>query len=130
MTSADMQAIRARAEAATPGPWQRSNTSQITVFQPDGQKTVIGQIHAHDDKVFVCESRNDALALCDRIGQLEHQLDRLCDLIADWDEDIINRNSKRRPMNGWEHSLLMGFRQFRATGTFDEPEVIDSVKEI
>ena len=70
----DLQAIEARLEAATPGPWSRSgyDVGQV-VYGPGGQPDLIGPISTNsdiEDAEFIAHAPEDIRALIDEVGRL------------------------------------------------------------
>jgi hypothetical protein len=77
----DTEAIRARADAATKGPWRRNidcrlidGNDECAVLYFD-HNTHVGQFRAREQDVnFIAAARTDVPALCDRIEELEAAL--------------------------------------------------------
>lgn len=96
MTKPDIAAIRARAAAATPGPWRwylgslmnetdSSGQGFPLDIYPDSEDVVSARDHSGDevslrvadaDAAFIAAARTDIPALCDRIDELEAALAR------------------------------------------------------
>lgn len=83
MMAIDLDAIRARAEAATPGPWEAydrdggaARPTEITVCGSDiaGPPEAYldrGRFGRHADAEFIAHARADIPALCDEVGRLQ-----------------------------------------------------------
>jgi hypothetical protein len=89
MADLDLDAIEARAKAATPGPWRivRNGLGQSCgVVDADGR--IVPRAHAgpwdpegvtSPDDVFVAHAREDIPALIARVRELEHRVEQLTD---------------------------------------------------
>lgn len=102
----DTKAIRARADAATAGPWRAGHHDTHLVFGAIGEPTlmapVLGRVVARanenfpfeDDMKFIAAARTDVPALCDRVEALEAAL-----------RDLVEYERKRHPprMGGDEY---------------------------
>lgn len=83
MTDEQLQAIKARAEAATPAPWTGGrNTSDegLYIISHDGQDDEIiviysdGGVAYRDDATFIAYAREDVPALVAEVERLQAQL--------------------------------------------------------
>ena len=86
LTQHDLDSMRLRAEAATPGPWDRdiaryaivTNNRTIAVVgqvQPDGTMYATAQ---HDrDAAFICAAREDVLRLVAEVARLRAENNEL-----------------------------------------------------
>jgi hypothetical protein len=89
VTELDLEAIRKRVDAATPGPWSRAGVGSIRGaprqgFRPTTGKAMtirleVASIPTHnlnrsEDRTFIAHSRTDVPALLDRVRALEAEL--------------------------------------------------------
>lgn len=90
----DIQAIRARADAASEGPWRPELQGSPTLYgvragYGDEMAIIADCWQGEDDSVFIAASRADVLALCDELERLrvEHELadDSVAIIDAYWD---------------------------------------------
>lgn len=89
MTGVDVAAIRARADAATEGPWVlfRPDSAYTEVWVPRDNATLNlrnGQIEKRDAE-FIAHARTDVPALLDRLAEAERQRDDALALCASFD---------------------------------------------
>ncbi len=72
MTDAELDAIRARAEAATPGPWGITADSKPNDFDIAGPEPgdTRGMFWREEDAGFVAHARTDVPALLDEVKRL------------------------------------------------------------
>lgn len=72
--SLDLAAIRARAQAATPGPWVRQEWPPTQIDVADGVLIYDDNNLKDADAAFIAHARQDIPALCDRVEALERML--------------------------------------------------------
>ena len=94
MTSDELQAIKARCDAATPGPWNavpRATEGYVDGFlgaeiegPPDAQR---GQFARMEDAEFIAHAREDIPALVAEIEQLRAEIERVEEDLADANAD-------------------------------------------
>jgi hypothetical protein len=85
LTQKQLEAIRQRAENATPGPWYLDDSNR-ELWNNDG-KNFIGSIRLEkDDTTFIAHARTDIPALLDHIAELEAELARLKDALIEISE--------------------------------------------
>jgi hypothetical protein len=87
VTELDLDAIEARANAATPGPWEHGercvwqagmlNTAEIAVDCEHGN----GGIRRHADAEFIAHARTDVPALLAEVKRLREQVERMRGLL-------------------------------------------------
>lgn len=83
MTTAELGAIKARAEAATPGPWEmvKGSDQRYDVFREDGDTAVTdagygrGSIAMFEDVMFIAHAREDVPALVAEVERLRAALE-------------------------------------------------------
>jgi hypothetical protein len=104
MTRLDTKAIRARADAATAGPWEWQSETFLAgrhvsggleeVLIAWGSETQHGLDGIDEDRDFIAAARTDVPALCDRVDALEAAL-----------RGLVEYERKRRPpkMGGDEY---------------------------
>lgn len=119
VTELDVAAIRARADAATPGPWSRSRNWSVIGPSHDWDKTwpdgtIAGQ-KAHDQRIcyvagpgeannaredgdFIAAARTDVPALCD---ELESTRERLAEAEREKDWALSVRDSATEERDKW-----------------------------
>lgn len=71
--TADLEAIRARLAAATPGPWTESvdDVEQETVYSEDPYPDQIAaSVWSDDDRALIAHAPEDLLALTDELAEL------------------------------------------------------------
>lgn len=68
MTHDELQAIKARAAAATPGPWSVNNTDPDVVLDSDGR--FVGRADEDADAEFIAHARTDVPALIAEVERL------------------------------------------------------------
>jgi hypothetical protein len=77
----DLDAIKARSEAATPAPWTPGDTNPQAVVARNvnkhGQHRVIGNWGTHADAEFVAHARKDIPALLDALAAVTAERDNL-----------------------------------------------------
>lgn len=69
-TKVDIEAIRARAEAASPAPWREGVDGNLRVYAADGLGERSGPVAGfvrRADVTFIASARTDIPALCDEI---------------------------------------------------------------
>ena len=74
MTRPDLDAIRARCDAATPGPWTYDETGYVDIGVPRSRSIAIGievDATAKSDGDFIAHARTDIPALLAYIEELE-----------------------------------------------------------
>jgi len=75
MTSLRLQEIRARAEAATPGPWTENPNWPGCIHGPNGENVAsdgdFSGVHDANDSDFVANARTDIPDLLDEIDRLQ-----------------------------------------------------------
>lgn len=76
----DREAMRRRAEAATPGPWSISQYPQSAFVHAGGGGT-FGPARKPDAE-FIAHARTDVPALLDALGAAEAEVDRLRAVLA------------------------------------------------
>jgi hypothetical protein len=82
MTPDDIAVIKARTDAATPGPWWYDPRSG-EVLGPDGQP-VCDLLPMSEDIAFVCEARTDVPALIAEVERLREFIQRRPTLARAW----------------------------------------------
>lgn len=94
MTEDELRVIEARAEAATPGPWEMEVDDPYVIWGPDDLRivsfkgsTIIG---FEDNAPFVAHAREDIPALIAEVRRLRKENDRL---ILGQLRDLIERKS-------------------------------------
>lgn len=89
MSAPDVKAVRERAEKATPGPWgitrwPGAEPYGFDICTGEGSPTALnvtvgddggGAFFNDDDAIFCAHSREDVPALCDRVEELELELE-------------------------------------------------------
>lgn len=81
--------IRARAEAATPGPWQssKSNYGVIMLFNGTG-RALLGPPEGAGNAAFIAHSRGDIPYLLDRLEKAEAALSDMRFAYVNKDQDV------------------------------------------
>ena len=76
MTRPDLDAIRARCDAATPGPWTYDETGYVDIGLPRSRSIAIGienDATAKSDGDFIAHARTDIPALLAYVADLEER---------------------------------------------------------
>lgn len=73
MTKKQLAEIRARANGATPGPWDHNlgTITRATMLKGKDHKVSVGGILYIPDSIFIAHARTDVPALLDYIEELE-----------------------------------------------------------
>lgn len=86
MTELDLEAIKARCEAATPGPWRGLSSPiiyglGIGIYREeiDGEEKVARAL-PNDDQIFIAHARTDVPALVAEVERLREQIDEYKEL--------------------------------------------------
>lgn len=84
--TADHDAIRARAEAATPGPWRADSSDghELDIIESD-QHYIAGDVYRSADAIFIHHARTDIPALLDANAALAAEVERQAE---DLDESL------------------------------------------
>lgn len=102
MTELDLEAIKARCEAATPGPWHHRSTPNSFVTDPDKYSIVVDagiyedlsreqqELIARNNRIFSAHARDDVPALVAEVERLRAALakesDRVMELLYKIDD--------------------------------------------
>lgn len=90
MTSEELAAIKARAEAATPGPWKRSDEESGDYYVPGwyvevpvstGSQWIASSIDDQPDAAFIAHARTDVPALIAEVEILRRALHGVADVM-------------------------------------------------
>ena len=90
MTKEELEAIRARCEAATPGPWHR--TSGLIQDKTGG---VVANVSVSADGMFFVYARTDMPALLAEIDRIERDCRHYCDYIKELEDAHRQAESER-----------------------------------
>jgi hypothetical protein len=74
LTQEQLEAIRQRAENATPGPWQIATTTDGAYVLDTDDMIIAATIERTEDASFIAHARTDIPALLDHIAELEAEL--------------------------------------------------------
>ena len=87
MTRPDIDAIRKRCEAATPGPWRKTShyygDGCCNIWSGEGTDCPVvrecesGGVILRNDAEFISNARTDIPALLEYVAELEHRVDEL-----------------------------------------------------
>ena len=69
MTALDLAPIKARADAATEGPWERRDGEDYAMVDAP-ERPQIALVASGEDATFIAHARTDVPALCDEIERL------------------------------------------------------------
>jgi hypothetical protein len=86
LTQEQLEAIRQRAENATPGPWEIATTTDGAYVLDTDDMIIAATIERTEDATFIAHARTDIPALLDHIAELEAELARLKDALIEISE--------------------------------------------
>lgn len=91
MTQTELEAIKARAAAATPGPWEFDGKGDIV---PDGDKSdFVAMIHySAEDAEFIAHARADVPALVAEVERLRAENAKLDEMLDLWASGEMEKN--------------------------------------
>lgn len=134
MAELDLDSMRARADAASPGPWTIENGS-IFHAGPSESRTnerwgtfVVASIGAHDigrpgpvNTAFIAHARTDMPALLDLVEKLTGQRDHLRGRLIVQRSKILSVESERDEARAIVEDLLALLRRVRTEGVVPRP---------
>lgn len=77
LTQEQLEAIRQRAENATPSPWQIATTTDGAYVLDTDDMVIAATIERTEDAAFIAHARTDIPALLDHIAELEAEIEEL-----------------------------------------------------
>ena len=80
MTALDLAPIKARADAATEGPWERRDGEDYAMVDAP-ERPQIALVASGEDATFIAHARTDVVALCDEVGRLRKALRDLMEAV-------------------------------------------------
>lgn len=110
LTAEQLAEIKARAEAATPGPWKRFRMDRFSINNEPLEKHICGvSQESEHDAAFIAHAREDIPALLAEVERLRKQLDGLKKIVA------FNAGSMSHPQ--WEKNINfnMGWKFLKKT---------------
>lgn len=111
LTEEQLAAIKARAEAATPGPWQRFTPYGIGVESGNGPVPLkVAWAAQENDAAFISAAREDVPALLEEVERLRKQLDGLKKIAA------FSMGCTSHPQWEKKYKLQWGMENFEKIG--------------
>lgn len=83
LTQEQLEAIRQRAENATPGPWQIATTTDGAYALDTDDMIIAATIERTEDATFIAHARTDIPALLDHIAELETLINIIREIAAE-----------------------------------------------
>lgn len=113
----DLAAMRARAEAATPGPWQTDDAQQHAwgVYDDNGDGVAVARDIQYDkasgsrygvdlreaDAIFIANAREDIPALLALVSRLEGDVERMREALGKAATDVLAERARQIAVEGW-----------------------------
>lgn len=102
----DLDGIEARANAATPGPWEAGPTVsedehpnqtfsiQTSIYPPTGECGPVAMVAGHEDPPFITAARQDVPALVAYARSLEAEVAALREQVEDYRHAAMERSER------------------------------------
>lgn len=98
LTNEELQAIKERAEKATPGPWNAVpivDSYEYVVVGDNKRESVTSEVYERDDAIFIEYAREDVPKLVEALLQERAEVERLAEILHDAYAEILRGKSGR-----------------------------------